>query len=472
MLHQYELKILFKFRCVCPRYRARAIGRSRPTWNPDTFTYDKGHKGTLADSFWGHRLNIDLTFQATDEISVYWSMRGPDFRRFGSGNDTRSGIGLETRHVYGRIDQNWGVIRIGRLDEDLDSYGLGSLGYAPSTDPMWTFVSPFDEGSQVDGLRFTREWDNGFALLAQYGKVNNNGGGDSVTGAAGQGWPDNNHSDQDWDRFQLEGTYKWDGGGLALGLRYDRNATLFRGEYYGDPDFPWLDVWGQSWQFDKKSAFYLNPAFMHSWGAFSLHFEGMAGWAKTKVAHQDNGIPNIMGPQQDLDEEGYAFFLDADYNYGPGNVTLAGWWASGTELGKGYGPRTDPGWDPTRYGKSKSLVSIDQGNFYPLIIAFNGSSSGWGRESDGAVAVANNGYQFVDEALYGRGLFLNDDMNAPLWAGQYNAFRGFVQGESSSGRERLKSFNNDSGAANHWAVNLSGNHAFSDDISLHYAWPI
>jgi len=427
----------------------------------------EGDRGTMTDSFWAHRLNIDLVFRATDEISVHWRLRAPTFKRFGSSgysdNDGQRRTGMVTHHVYGQIDQDWGTLRVGQIDDGFDSYGLGSLGYAPATDPMWTFVSPFDAGGRIEGVRYNNKWDNGFGLTAQYQKVDNNNQGDTAWNEFRQS--NNRWSDQDFDRFIVEGTYEWDGGGAALGFRYDRDAAV------------WADGVVNKYQrgdFDKTNAWYINPAIMHSWGDFSVHFEGMVGWAETEVWAKQSAVPGLRG-ERDLDEEGYAFFLDADYNYGPGNVTLAGWWASGTDLGDGYGPEGDSRWDAGRYDKSKSLVSIDQGNFYPLLVAFNGSSSGWGRESDNAVAIANNAFNFVDAGM-NRVDFVNDPNGLFLAESGLLASVnvdgngiGVPGGISTSRRNMIHSYNNGSGSANHWAINLSGNHAFTDDISMHYA---
>ncbi|MDR2945864.1 MAG: hypothetical protein LBV79_03860 [Candidatus Adiutrix sp.] len=288
----------------------------------------------FTDSFLGHRLNIDLVFRATDEISVHWRLRAPDFKRFGntaySANDGQGRTVMVTHHIYGQIDQAWGTLRIGQIDDAFDSYGLGSLGYSPATDPAWTNRSPFDSGGRIDGLRYNRTWDNGFGLTAQYQKVDNN----DQMGLAN---PANASSDQDFDRFIIEPTYEWEGGGAALGLRYDRNAALNEGSYWG-----------------AQNAWYVNPAVMHSWGNFSLHFEGMYGRSK------EEGLNGY----DDIKYDGYGLYLDADYNYGPGNVTLAGWWVSGNSVHDDY--------DETGHG----LLGIDDGNFYPLLVAYNGNASG------------------------------------------------------------------------------------------------
>ncbi|MDR1921035.1 MAG: hypothetical protein LBS31_04735 [Candidatus Adiutrix sp.] len=383
---------------------------------------------SFTDSYFGHRLHLDVTFSPTDELSVYWRLRGPNFQRWGDS----SSMTAETYHVYGQIKQDWGTVLVGRLDEDLDVYGLATLGWAPETNPIFTTVGPFEEASVQDGIRYSREWDNGFSLMAQYAKVSNN---DNAAIWA---------SDQDYDRFQAEGAYQWDGGGVSLNLIYDRDATL-----YSSPEDPEEPV------IDKGNYFYVNPAFGQSWGDFGIHFEGLAGWGKEKYN---------VGGQPDVDLSGYGFYLDADYNYGPGNVNLAGWWVSGSDF------------DAT---ESKSLVNMG-GNFFPLIVAYNENANGNGRYSAvdaevlgysaNAVSFANNAYvNYIHVAYQHTPNYLNTDNSI---GGLTSRARGVNSLPFTQDLQRIEGnfgeFNLET-EANHWALAVSGNHALTDEISLHYA---
>lgn len=151
---------------------------------------------------------------------------------------------------------------------------------------------------------------------------------------------------------------------------------------------------------------------MQSFGNFSVHFEGMIGWAS-----QDAAVPG----GRDRDASGYGFYLDGDYNYGPGNVTMAGWWTSGND----YNNR----------GDADDLVQIDQGNFYPLVVAYNNTVAGWSGTSD----------------------------NFGSAVGQANSMN--PTGVPGGTPSRV----GNAGTSNHWALALTGNHAFTDDISMNYA---
>ena len=377
--------------------------------NDYNLTY--GNKGpekdtTRNDSFFVNRLHLDFTFRPTDELAVFWALRAPSNQRWGNpANGGRLGAGagnaVETRFVYGEIKQDWGTIDIGHLSTDFLNIGLNSLGYWPGgPDPVaFTVIDPFDFDVESDGIRYSNRWDNGFQFVAQYnrlatslfGSPNNTALGGNGLPAAGLHSGDDNNS----DLFITEGAYFWDGGGASLALLYQRDAAT--------------NATVQD-HFGPGTAWFINPAVMHSWGDFSFHFEGKAGWGRQKHSLQNQ---DTWAWDRTAKNDGLGLYLDFDYNYGPGNVNLAGWWTSGTDLDD-----NDP--------DGNNLVSM--GSFYPLLVAYNGDVSGWGRYSQNAVNVAN--------ARAGR-----DDV---------------------TGRDNT-------GAANHWAIDLSGAHAFNDDISLTYA---
>ncbi|MGL4209172.1 MAG: porin, partial [Candidatus Adiutrix sp.] len=128
-----------------------------------------GHEAndTLTDSYFGHRLQLDIDFVPTDEISVHWRLRGPWFQRWGS----QDGQNIETKHVYGQIKQDWGTVYVGRLADSFDSYGLGSLGYGQDLN-WYAYASPFDfDADNLDAIRYEHAWDNGFGLMAQFSRL-------------------------------------------------------------------------------------------------------------------------------------------------------------------------------------------------------------------------------------------------------------------------------------------------------------
>lgn len=107
-----------------------------------------------SDNFFMSRLNIDLTFRPTDEITIFWQMRGPDKERWsgsGNGRSHRSiGYELQTTQIYGQVVQDWGTVKIGRMD-GLADQGLTSLGYLPgSSGDNYIYRAPFDD---IDDFR-------------------------------------------------------------------------------------------------------------------------------------------------------------------------------------------------------------------------------------------------------------------------------------------------------------------------------
>jgi len=283
-----------------------------------------------SDSYFVNRLRLNFAFHATDEISVYWRLHAPHANRWGASDEKRGNLNARTMYAFGEVKQDWGKISLGRLSDSFHYFGLASLGWNPGgPDDVFSDWGIFDWGYEHDGLRFANRWDNGFQLVAQFDRL----GTDQMTGG----------DEQTNDLFILQPSYHWDGGGASLGGIFQRDHVS------GSADKPAL------------KAFYLNPALAHTWdNGFGVHFEGKFGW----------GSQEEPGGTKDK-SKGYGLYLDLDYNYGPGNVNLAGWWVSGTGEND---------------GNSQSLVDAGDA-FVPLIVAYDAA---WTRnKGGGAIAAAN-----------------------------------------------------------------------------------
>jgi predicted porin len=400
--------------------------------NAESKTSDED--STHNDSFFVNRLNLDFAFRPTDELAVFWRLRAPANQKWGGTGVNDGNRAATTVHVYGEIKQDWGTIDIGRLSSNFSDIGLASLGYAPGgPDPVaYTYVGPFDDDAEWDGIRYSNRWDNGFQFVAQYNRLNRNGTplGD-LTEVNADGIPTfeaGDSEDINTDLFIAEGAYFWDGGGASLALLYQRDAANRR--FYetwrqGIPGVgPNIQIASYS-SMGPLQTWFINPAVAHSWGDFSFHFEGKAGWGRVNSISGaeadliDPANPGNVHYEEWTDESyktrGLGLYLDFDYNYGPGNVNLAGWWTSGT----------DPNKDND---KDRNLVDMG-GAFAPLLVAYNPHIYSWGRFSEQSIVSLAN--------------------------------------ERSGGN--FASFSEEGSEANHWAVALSGTHAFNDDISLTYA---
>ncbi len=403
----------------------------------DHDTQSRGEPG-MTDNYLAHRLQLDFDFQATEAVSVHWRLWAPDFTRWGY----RSTLGVDTRYAYGQIDQQWGHLALGRLMDQADQFGLSSLGWAPTLDPrgVFTSIAPFEDGQPNDGVRLWSGRGQGPGFNASYVKLLTNIPEDEG----------HSSSDQDWDRFQLEGLYQWDGGGAALNLIFECDATP-------NPRYdPWLTEAAS--RLDKTKFWYLNPALTQAWGPLSLHFEGKFGWARSKYI--DYPDPDLK--LEDLDSHGQWVYLDLDYNYGPGRVNLAGWWVSGTKMG-----RED----------SRSLVDMGA-NFYPLVVAFNDYTLGRGRidqgygdwQARGSALASANIYTNLVQDGWNRNYFLNPAVGSrlagtDLAAGPSaaTALIGFKSNASQGQGDNIQTnqHNEQRPRSNHWGAALSGQHHFS-----------
>jgi hypothetical protein len=168
--------------------------------------------------------------------------------------------------------------------------------------------------------------------------------------------------------------------------------------YDYDPDYP------RNWGGTEKPSYTLyaiNPAVTHSFGDFAIHAEGYMGWGKWKEYYG----------AEETKISGYAAYLDFDYNYGPGNVNLAAWWASGPD---------------DKADSDKITGAVDMGSgFAPLVVAYGSNAHGWNYGPNNAVEIANGLNGAAGTQI------------APM--------------------------------ANHMAIDLNGAHAFTDDLTLTYA---
>jgi len=390
-------------------YRTYAYG----TWNT-AFTREKDDQGVRnddfdSDFFLADRLQLDFGFHATDEVSVYWRLRAPAAKRWGD----NSGTGVVSRYYYGQIKQDWGTLSLGRLKDSFADVGLASLGYAPDgPDVNATGVLPFDLDTPASAIHYLNRTDGGFQLAAaifrlktkQYGHefknwedidVIDTSGNPGTMSVAYEDYEAGLH-DETADFFVLEPAFLWDGGGASFGIHFTRDHVTL------GTDSP------------AYKEYAINPAFIQSFGDMSVHFEGKAGWGKTPAADG-----------QEDKSSGYALYLDGDYNYGPGNITLAGWWAAGPDT-----KANEEGG-----GKKKTKGTVGMGSaFAPLIVAYgsNGSPVEWYSPygSGGVTAIQ-----------------LANVRSAPLTEGSEKA----------------------QWDANHWALDLNGAHAISDDMTFTYA---
>ena len=374
------------------------------------------------DNFFENKLQIKVTFQPADNVKVVWQFRGPSYQRWGSTNPDNNSTDLYTRGLYGELNFDWGNIRGGVILDGLPGTvgGLASLGYAPAWGDEFLFANPFDPNSPANALTYDNKWDlaagGQFGLAVYYVKLADNAlndglgyNGDEVEAGP---YPDiflytqvgsaYVHKDIDIDVFGVEASYEWETGGVSLGLEYQRNMT--------DPVV------------SKDYAVFINPAFVQSFGPFAVHFEAKIGWGErtynksmldaTGLAAWNGFETFYLGVPADtwdgtIENKGLGLYLDGVYTYDQGDVTLAAWYVSGSNLNE-------------KRGSLNSLV--DMGDFAPFLVAYN------------------------DQTL-GTGYYTN------------NLGAGFAPGV----------FNFNSGQRNHWGIAILGNHTIiPDKIKMNY----
>jgi hypothetical protein len=369
--------------------------------NHDNYTRSATSAGRDSESYFINKFQLNVDIRPTDDISIRWVMRTIWSQRWGAFAAGAGGgpatTSLYTRSLHARISQPWGTVYIGRVADNLPGNvgGLYNLGYRRTWGSEFLYGSNvFDLSAPVDSVAYDKTFDNGFGFIVFYSKdaidPNTGNAASSVAPPVTR-----QRKDQDTDHFGIEPRYSWDGGGVALGLEYVRNmnrtiaANFFTGVGAGTAN--------------SDYAFFINPAVTQDWGPFSLSFEGKIGFGRT--SYRGDVDPTQTGR---INRKGLGLYLDANYNYGAGNISLLGFYADGTDIND---------------RSSHSLVSL--GDFSPFLVAFNRQGFGNGTWSSGV-----NGW--IGSSVAGSGARENNNLN------------------------------------NIWGVGLLGNHAINDDIRLNY----
>jgi hypothetical protein len=358
-------------------------------WHENLYNFNRSSSRDArwrdSDSFFTYRLTLNVEFQPSEDVSIFWRIRSLPFVRWGtvnagSGGSPNGGADLYTSYLYAEIRQPWGTVQIGRVKGGLGSNagGLQSLGYTPGWgDAGNLYVNPFDLNGPTDSIIYSYDFGNGFSIGAFYAKDDYN---TLLPGWFAQG---NVFPDQDKDRFGIEAKYVWDTGGFTLGVSYTRDLTGLSHPLVGNIPGGYLLMDGFTDAFGPEHPYlpsnnwliHINPALVQSWGPFSIHFEADFAFGRTTYADAcrswiDNGLnvgPCIPGNKVSSVELGLGLYLDANYNYGAGDVTLMAWYIDGTP------------WD---YDGDVSRHNVTMGDFAPFLVAFNGTWSGNGYYSN------------------------------------------------------------------------------------------
>ncbi len=325
------------------------------TWYlfPDNVTHN--YRGLMewhdAKSYGMSRLELELTFKPNDVISFFWQGRAnfrwdDDFSMYDDGSKEGSAL---VRQIYGQLAGKWGTFKVGRID-DVDSLGLASLGYSPSSSGEgYLFRRPFDGMDRKDTASYGYDWDSGFGLYAYYSNKVINRAEYSLNYDEWSSAPDS-FDGETYYEFALEGRYRWESGGVSLAVSTNRDNSRSADMTLGTTTYRDLG---------RTSAWYINPAFVQNFGDFGFHAEAMFGWGKVRVPGQSLSY--------DTDQTGYALYADLTYDYGPGDVALLGWYASGTS-----------------WSDDEKHSFVGMGDFAPLLVAFYDTTLGYGEYSANA----------------------------------------------------------------------------------------
>ncbi|MEW5725773.1 MAG: hypothetical protein AB1896_21870 [Thermodesulfobacteriota bacterium] len=206
---------------------------------------------------------------------------------------------LEVYNAYMEIKTQVGAFYMGRMLGGTG--GLANIGY---TTGYKSWSPPFDTLQVRDRFKWIMPVGN-LTLIAVWDKRREE---DFSTGAGNRA---TNLQDQDYDIWDVSFVYKFANGAITS-------------------DFAWLrSRWGRTpatavAQQTDWDALVINPAFILNFGPFGIHGE---------IQYMDGEMdryPQAAG-QQATSMEGFQYFIDFTYNYGPGTVGVLYLYAQGDD---------------------------------------------------------------------------------------------------------------------------------------------
>ena len=320
-------------------------------------------------NYFDQRFRIEPRFIVSDALSLTLRINAINGSRWGDANGIYGGQatylyggapsneGFDLERCYMTIITNFGTFLVGRTTGG--AQGLAPLGYYGGRFAAATGFNesdPFDSEGPTHRIIYELPVGN-FKITAVYEKIveqdwRNTGNQAAIAAAPGR--------DDDSDAFLLVPQYEWGSGVANMTLFYARNHSN------NEPNF-----WATGTAPADIDLYYVDLAAIQSFGPFTLHFEGQYRWGTLEF---DPWI--VAGPVTDMDFQGWGFYIDGIYNFGPGEVGLLFMYTQGPDPGATVFD-TQQGQLTTGADHAPFLVAYDRGVFSP-------NTAGWDQ------GVANN----------------------------------------------------------------------------------
>ena len=313
-------------------------------------------------NYFDQRFRIEPKFIVSDALSLTMRINGINGSRWGDANGfygeqatyAYSGMpsqdGFDLERCYMTIVTNFGAFLVGRVSGG--AAGLAPLGYYGGRFAGATGLNesdPFDSEGPTHRIIYQLPIGN-FQITAVYEKIveqdwRNTGNQAAI--AANPGW------DDDSDAFILVPQYSWATGAANMTLFYARNHSNNEPNFWATGTTP-MDI----------NLYFVDVALIQAFGPFSIHFEGQYRWGTMDM---DRWL--VASATPDMDFQGWGFYLDGIYNFGPGEVGLLFMYTQGPDP---YATASDvqQGQLATGGDYEPFYVAYDRGPFSP-------NTAGW-----------------------------------------------------------------------------------------------
>jgi len=309
-------------------------------------------------------LNFQMRINAINSV---WGANTATYTYTGvAANDS-----FDVERAFMEITTSFGRFRIGRMSTGAS--GLSSLGYSGgrfAAKVGYLESLPFDTEGPAQRIMYLAAFGD-FNFAAVYSKLTeldrtNAGSQANAPGVASvlPGY------DDDRDDLALVFGYKWGFGAANLTLYYQRNRA--GGTEIAGTVPAWAG-YGMAMTGYDSDIYFIQPAARFFLGPVNINTEVRYMWSNNRYNKYMRGLnlPWITGVD-DYTADGWGIYLDAIYDFGPGEVGAMFLWTSPVDVGPSITGFTGAWGDQRRTG-----IVATGGDFTPFFVAYSQGTASW-----------------------------------------------------------------------------------------------
>ena len=336
-----------------------------------------GHEDNTSQSnTFDQRFRIEPKFIVSDALNFQMRINAIN-SRWGANSATYAYTGafandsFDVERAFMEITTSFGRFRIGRMSTGAS--GLSALGYSGgrfAAKVGYLENLPFDSEGPAQRIMYLGAFGD-FNMAIVYSKLTENDQNNAGSQANAVGAPAAFYGyDDDRDDLAMVFGYKWGFGAANVTLYYQRNRA--GGSEVGGTVPAWA-VYGLVAPGYDSDIYFIQPAARFFLGPVNINTEVRYQWANFKYNRFMRGVNNpLVTGVDDFNADGWGIYLDAIYDFGPGEVGMMFVWTSPIDLGPSRTGFVGPWGDQRRTG-----IVTTGADFTPFFVAYSQGTNSW-----------------------------------------------------------------------------------------------